>query len=284
MRHITRFRENHPVHSEAALLEGAILGQLGDDTEDALAYEQALALFEESALPESRQFSAITLARLGRWEEALNAAVSLNAEAQSLVVRAALVAALQGEGLEAAYAAARLVSDRIGASPLAQSLLALQQSAADPDAARAQLIHAIGPYRSDDEAVIATVAWIAAGQPGPAVSQLQRVLAEHGATPTRLILLAQAAVAARFDDEAMNALTRLATLDDSHAVLAKTFLTLLRRAAGEAESASEAIAIDANTASALTSRSPDPDDQTRVAKLLPHHWGALDSFVSPRSQ
>lgn len=289
MRHITRFREQHPVHSEALLLEGVILGQLGDDTNDSLAYEEALDLFEDSRLPASDQFVGITLGRLGRWKEALELSANLTTEARSLVVQAALLSALQRGGLESAVAAARLDQELGSNDPLARAILALAASSGEPGQARSLLTPGFGPYRSDDEATISTVAWIAAGQPGPAVSLLLGALHDPDATTTRLVLLAAAAIANDRPGEAEQALDRLASFDDEHGVLARVTLDLLRRKGRRAhapgsETPSSA-QIGARTATALVGRGAEGGTQTLHAELVDRLWGpgVVEAFASSKN-
>jgi excisionase family DNA binding protein len=290
MRHVTRFRERHPVHPEAQLLEGVILGQLGDETEDSLAYEEALELFEESNLPQRAQFVAITLARLDRWKEAIETSVALDTEARSIVVRAALLSALRSGGLPAAFDAARLAQRLIGTDPLTRSLLALEASSAEPREAQGLLTAGFGRYGSDDEAAISTIAWIAAGQAGPAVTSLSKALDDPESSSTRLVLLARAASAAGWEKEAIQAFERIATFNDEVGVLAQVALQLLSTSNGEDRRSSAGVAaaawIDADTAAALAGRGPERGTETLFEERAAEMWGqrVLETFASSKHQ
>lgn len=76
LRHIDAYRTREPNDRLGTLLNGAILGHLGDLHSDVSAYELAFQLFERVAdnHPETLRLQAMTAARLGRWRDALNGA------------------------------------------------------------------------------------------------------------------------------------------------------------------------------------------------------------------
>lgn len=76
LRHIGAYRAHEPNDRLGTLLNGAILGHLGDLHSDTSAYELAFQLFERVAdnHPETLRLLAMTAARLGRWHDALTGA------------------------------------------------------------------------------------------------------------------------------------------------------------------------------------------------------------------
>jgi tetratricopeptide (TPR) repeat protein len=109
LQHIVRFRERQPDDSEGLMLQGSILGQLGDELDAQNLYGQALELFRRARRaegPRALTKIGLTVARQGRWRLALRLARSLraNGDAEGVlpVVRAALMTAEARDELEAA--------------------------------------------------------------------------------------------------------------------------------------------------------------------------------------
>lgn len=74
LRHINVYRTLESNDRSATLLNGAILGYLGDIHDDTSAYELAFELFHsvDDGDPETLRLLAMTAARLRRWRDALN--------------------------------------------------------------------------------------------------------------------------------------------------------------------------------------------------------------------
>ncbi len=279
------FREQRPEHSWAMLLEGSILGRLGDLTNDAAAYSSAVSLFQK-AIPThgdtARVRLGIALGRLGRWTEAFDVAAELagDQEQQSDVIRAALIGTLHSMDLNEAVRAARRSEETFGPTPLARAFLALHEVQQGRKDLALRLLSE--DFRSDgfvrpEVAAVATAAWIGAGQPDSAVSLLRVSLKTTDDPPKLLLLQARAAMAAGRLDELAVALKDLAEGSDEVAWIAQIAAVL----AGQI----------AKTGSSLEKHEPD---QPKIRQLteranLPTPWpqppyDALDATTAISSR
>lgn len=217
LRYVERLRRGGDATREARILEGRILGRLGDLTGRLSAYEEASALFENAADddPEVQELLGYAVGRLGRWEEALSLAERLgtNSAAAREVGRVAIFGALQSSNLEAAFAAAREFERVVDPTPLTRAFRALELALTErKDEAIKTLSES---YRGEgfatvEEAAISTIAWVAAGQPNTAVSLLGPLVRPTDAPANLLILMTYAATEAGQMAASEDALSRLA--------------------------------------------------------------------------